>query len=435
MSDKKVLIITYYWPPSGGVGVQRWLHFAINLKKMGIEPVIYTPSNPQFEIQDEELLKLASDIEVIKKPIWEPFQLFHKLTGSKNKGKIQQGVVLEKPKKSFKDKLFVWMRGNLFVPDARRYWVKPSVKFLSAYLVDKSIDTIITTGPPHTMHMIGLGLKKSRPMLNWIADFRDPWSDWDILKQLKTGPLAMSWHRRLEKNVLKKATRVITVSKRLGLSLEAKIAKEKEVKVLMNGIDLEDKSISVRPNSKKFTIGYFGMLNELRDPQELWLALERICAENKDFASKLEIRIGGIVSDSIVDRIKSSEYLSPSLNLLGYVPHQEVFRHYQECDVLLLLLNKSDNAKWILPVKFFEYLSAQRPILTFGPDDSDLGDILRENNIGEMMSGEDSNEIAKFILANFTSQYSTEKKDFDQLLASHSRVAHARELADLINSI
>lgn len=435
MSEKKVLIITYYWPPSGGVGVQRWLHFAINLKKMGIEPIIYTPSNPQFEIQDEKLLKLASDIEVIKKPIWEPFQLFHRLTGSKNKGKIQQGVVLEKPKKSFKDKLFVWMRGNLFVPDARRFWVKPSVKFLSGYLADKSIDTIITTGPPHTMHMIGLGLKKNSPMLNWIADFRDPWSDWDILKQLKTGPLAMSRHRKLERNVLQKATEVITVSKRLGLSLESKIAKEKEVKVLMNGIDIEDKQITVSSNPEKFTIGYFGMLNELRDPRGLWSALESICEENKDFAAKLEIRIGGIVSDSIVERIKSSKYLSPSLNLLGYVPHQEVFRHYQECDVLLLLLNKSDNAKWILPVKFFEYLSAKRPILTFGPDDSDLGDILRENNIGEMMSGENSNEIAKFILANFTSQYSTEKKDFDQLLARHSRVAHARELADLINSI
>ncbi|MEO9475288.1 MAG: glycosyl transferase [Cyclobacteriaceae bacterium] len=435
MSEKKVLIITYYWPPSGGVGVQRWLHFAINLKKLGIEPVIYTPSNPQFEIQDEKLLELAKDIEVIKKPIWEPFQLFHKLTGSKNKGKIQQGVVLEKPKKSFKDKLFVWLRGNLFVPDARRFWVKPSVKFLSGYLLDKDINTIITTGPPHTMHMIGLGLKKKEPTLQWIADFRDPWSDWDILKQLKTGFLAMSRHRKLERNVLKRATEVITVSKRLGLSLESKIRNEKEVKVLMNGIDLAENPAAATSNTNKFTIGYFGMLNELRDPQGLWLALENICAENKDFASKLEIRIGGIVSDSIVERIKSSKHLSSCLTQLGYVPHQEVFRHYQECDVLLLLLNKSDNAKWILPVKFFEYLSAHRPILTFGPDDSDLGDILSENNIGRMMSGDDSNEIAKFILANFTSQYSTEKKDFDQLLARHSRVAHARELADLINSI
>jgi glycosyltransferase involved in cell wall biosynthesis len=435
MSGRKVLIITYYWPPSGGVGVQRWLHFALNLKKMGWEPIIYTPENPQFEIQDENLELLAANIPVVKTKIWEPFSFFHKLTSSKEKGSIQQGLALEKTKKSFKDKLFVWIRGNVFVPDARIFWIKPSVGFLKNYISENNIDTIITTGPPHSMHLIGYGLKKGNPALKWVADFRDPWSDWDILEKLQTGKLAMMRHRKLEKNVLRTANAVLTVSSRLAQALDSKYERSRKVDVILNGVTVPKQELSKIPNDEKFIIGYFGMLNEIRDPQILWEALENMCSENADFHQRLEIKLGGIVSGSIKERLENSVWLKGKVIFLGYLSHEEVFDQYRQCNLLLLLLNKTDNAKWILPVKFFEYLSASKPILTLGPADSDLGDILAQYNVGKMLEGDSKSELSEFILSTFAGTYQPEAGDFEKLLKKHSRENQAAELKELIERL
>ncbi|MEQ9232236.1 MAG: glycosyl transferase, partial [Cyclobacteriaceae bacterium] len=208
MNEKKVLIVTYYWPPSGGVGVQRWMNYAIQLKRLGWEPIIYTPENPQFELKDASLLEKVKDIRVVKTKIWEPFNFFHRLTGNRNKKSVTQGTVLEKESSSFKDKLFIRIRGNFFIPDPRKFWVKPSIKFLAEFIIAEGIETIITTGPPHSMHLIGRGVKK-RTGVRWLADFRDPWSKWDVLKKLKTSPFGMIKHGRLEKSVLTKADGVI----------------------------------------------------------------------------------------------------------------------------------------------------------------------------------------------------------------------------------
>ena len=174
-SSRKILIITYYWPPSGGVGVQRWMNFALQLKKKGWEPTVLTPENPQFEIKDEKLLEKVKDIRVEKLTIWEPFNLFHKLTGNKNRENVQQGLVLEKSQKSVKDGLMVWIRGNLLVPDPRVFWVKPASKKAIELIREEGIETIITTGPPHSMHLIGRRVKR-KTNIKWLADFRDPWS-------------------------------------------------------------------------------------------------------------------------------------------------------------------------------------------------------------------------------------------------------------------
>lgn len=436
MVIKKVLIITYYWPPSGGVGVQRWLHFAVNLKKLGIEPIIYTPENPSFEISDKILENVAKDIKIVKSKIWEPFSIFHTITGSKKIGSIQQGLTLEKSRKSILDKLFVWIRGNLFIPDSRIFWVRPSVRFLTKYITDQNIDCVISTGPPHSMHLIALQLKKRIKELKWIADFRDPWSDWDILMKLNTGQLAMKRHRYLETQVLSNANKVISVSKRLGIALESKVQNKIKVDIVMNGVATERIDTTMtKSDNKGFAIGYFGMLNELRNPEKLWIALEKICEENPEFRKNLEIRLGGIVSESILDRIKKSKFLGGKVIFLGYLSHDEVFQEYQQCDLLVLLLNKTDNAKWILPVKFFEYLSAHKPILTVGPEDSDLGDIISNYKIGDIISGEDEEGIKEFVLDNFTGKYETESLHYEELLSKYTRESQAKELADLIDRL
>ena len=414
MSEKKILIITYYWPPSGGVGVQRWLNYVIQLKERGWEPIIYTPENPQFDIQDESLLDRVRHIRVVKIEIWEPFRFFHRLTGNSNRKNVQQGLVLEKKKKSFKDKLFIWIRGNLFVPDPRKYWVKPSVIFLEKFIKEEKIGTVISTGPPHSMHLIGSALKK-KTGVSWIADFRDPWSDWDILEKLNTGSLAMRKHRRLEKHVLTSADKVLSVSSCLKEKL-AELGGGNRVHLQYNGVsEITSKSY---PASDVLTIGYFGMLNELRNPQELWRILDELA-----LIQKINIRIGGIVADSIRGEIASMEWLSKSTDFLGYLSHKEVIEEYAKCHILLLLLNKSDNAKWILPVKFFEYLAAKRWILALGPKDSDLEKVAGDINIFRMKQFSDKAGISAFIknVVTSTPDFSENEKLLDRF--SHTNLA------------
>src|SRR5688572_9799464 len=214
MSNKKVLIITYYWPRSGGSGVQRWLKFAKYLPQLGWEPYIFTPENPSVTIRDESLLKdVPAEAEVIRFPIWEPYEYFFKISSAMSQQKSGSAPDLVATKnKSLFQKISTFVRGNFFIPDPRVFWVTPSVKFLHDFLKEREIRTIITTGPPHSLHLIGLKLKKKDPSLQWLADFRDPWSEWGLLDSLNISPLARTLHRRLEKKVLKGADKIITIT-------------------------------------------------------------------------------------------------------------------------------------------------------------------------------------------------------------------------------
>lgn len=405
--NRKVLIISYYWPPSGGVGVQRWMNFALQLKEKGWEPIVLTPENPQFEIRDEKLVDRVKKIQTIKLPIWEPFNLFHKLTGNKDRKNVQQGLVLEKSEPSFKDRLMVWVRGNLLVPDPRTFWVKTAAKRAIKEIEEQEIGTIITTGPPHSIHLVGRKVKRATN-IKWLADFRDPWSKWDVLKKLKTSSFVLDIHERMERSVLKEADIKTTVSKRLAEAFGG-------IDILHNGITVSNQS-TVEPNDSHFTIGYFGMLNELRNPRQLWHLLDQMCRENQVFANKLRLRIGGIVSESIKNEIGELNELKEKVEFLGYLPHETIQEEYRKCNMLLLLLNKSDNSEWILPVKFFEYLAANRLILGLGERRSDLGDIMNDKDVGEILSYSELSSIRGFIEDIFENDRYPSKEDSEILL-------------------
>src|SRR5687768_13552946 len=187
--SKKVLIITYYWPPSGGSGVQRWLKFVKYLRDYGWEPIVYTPSNPESPVNDDSLAKdIPSGITILKTEIREPYGLYKKFIGRKKDEKISAAFLTEKKKPKLAERIAVWIRGNFFIPDARKWWIGPSVSFLSDYLSKNKEDAIVSTGPPHSMHLIALGLKNlpapkeslrtgkaGKLNIKWLADFRDPW--------------------------------------------------------------------------------------------------------------------------------------------------------------------------------------------------------------------------------------------------------------------
>ena len=265
MNPKKLLIITYYWPPAGGPGVQRWLKFVKYLPDFNIEPHVYVPQNPTYPIVDEGLQsEVSSKAIIIKRPIFEPYQIASFFSKNKTK-KISSGIIPNKKKQSFLERILLWVRGNIFIPDARFMWVNPSVTFLNKYISDNQIDTIITSGPPHSLHLIGLQLKKDLD-INWLADFRDPWTTIGYHKALKLSTYANKKHKKLESQVLNTADTIIVTSKTTKKEFEA--LTDKPIEVITNGYDVEN--VTKQTLDSTFSLAHIGSLLSERNPKILW---------------------------------------------------------------------------------------------------------------------------------------------------------------------
>ena len=422
---KKVLIISYYWPPAGGSGVQRWLKFTKYLPKYSWQPIIYTPENPYFEVKDQALLNdIPEEAEIYKTPIWEPYALKDKLFG---KGSKSQSAGVITNKKSLKNKVLNWVRGNVFIPDPKIYWVKPSVKVLLKKIQKEGIEHIITTGPPHSIHLIGLGLKKAMPNLKWIADFRDPWSELDLLNEFQLNNSSRKKHKDLEKEVLQTADVTLTVSETWVEDLERLGASK--VKLITNGYDADDFELKPKTNDK-FIIGHYGLLNHLRNPKNLWKSLANLCEVNKAFDSKLEIHLSGNIDVEVIAEIKAHPQLKEKVKQLGYLSHAQVLHQYNEADVLLLLLFNSKSGVGNYPGKIFEYFAAKKPILAFGPISSDAERLIEKTNTGKYFSYEDTNlKIDILDLYNNPDNF-----DFENM-ESFSREKLTYDLSNILNNL
>ena len=299
---KKVLIITYYWPPSGGAGVQRWLKFAKYLPQFGWQPVIYTPSNGEMPVVDDSLQKdIPKEAIIIKRPIWEPYSLYKRFIGQKKEEKINAGFLSESKKPSLFQNISVWIRGNFFIPDARRFWIKPSVSYLSAYLSENPVHAIVSTGPPHSMHLIAMALKKKFNDVPWIADFRDPWTQIDFYDQLMLTRWADHKHHKQEMEVLKNADKIVAVSWHWAEDL-GKIANRK-VEVITNGFDEEDFRTRKTEINKKFSFCHIGAMNKDRNPKVFWIALKEVLKEDPTLSDPLEIKLIGKVNHAVFESI------------------------------------------------------------------------------------------------------------------------------------
>lgn len=394
-TNKKVLIITYYWPPAGGPGVQRWLKFAKYLPQINWEPIIYTPENPSYPLLDESLHPdVSPDLKMIKTKIWEPYQLAEKLNKSNKKFKAGQFDVGEN--QSWKSKLSIWVRGNFFIPDARVFWVKPSISFLKKYLKDHPVDAIITTGPPHSMHLIGLGLKKAFPKTTWIADFRDPWTEISYYKHLKLTSWADNKHRKLEKEVFKNANITLATSYKDAENFQREGA---NAATITNGYDKEN-LIPRREKNSKFILSYIGVLEQLRNPENLWQVLEKIYRERPDFAHDFELRFVGRLDEKIKENISASA-LKDSLQFLGYLPHSDSVKEMEKADLLLITNFPNQESAGIIPGKVFEYLASLNPILSIGPKDADVEKILQETQAGKHFLYDNHKDLEAFILQTY----------------------------------
>lgn len=393
----KVLIITYYWPPSGGSSVLRWLKFAKYMREFEWEPIIYTPENPESQETDHSLLKDVPDgIEIIKTKIREPYNIYKWLTGRKKSDQLGVALMDEKKGSRFINHVSLWIRSNFFIPDPRIFWVKTSIRFLIQYLSTRPVDMIVTTGPPHSMHLIGLGIKK-RTGIKWVADFRDPWTNIDFYDKLMLTKRADRKHKRLEKQVLSSADHVITVSP--TMTEEFQTFGFQNVSTITNGFDVLTETLQ-HEYEPKFSLIHLGSMPPSRNPENLWKVFSEITSKNQRFAESLEIILAGKTDYKVKETIRKHN-LEKYVRFQPHIPYNEAMALIQRSQVLLLFINNSDNAKSILTNKFFEYLSVQRPILAIGPPDGDAAKILSETNAGKIFDFQELETLKQYVLSLF----------------------------------
>lgn len=392
---KKALIITYYWPPAGGPGVQRWLKFVKYLPDFNIEPIVYIPENPRYPLRDNSLnSEVSGALTIIKQPINEPYKLAD-LFSKKTSRTISKGVISEKKTQSFVEKLLLYIRGNFFIPDARKGWIKPSAVFLSEYISKENIETIITTGPPHSLHLIGLKLKEQLGV-KWVADFRDPWTTIGYHKQLKLTESSKAKHKELEKQVLITADQIIVTS--FKTKKEFQQITNQSIEVITNGYDKE--SVVDFKMDSKFTLAHIGSLLSKRNPEILWRVLSDLIAENDSFLKDLQLNFIGFVSGDVLYSIEKY-HLSDYINNIGYVSHKEAIKYQKKSQILLLIEIDSDETTCIIPGKLFEYMVSNRPIVAIGPKDSDVEKIIQETNTGNYFNYTDYDLLKTTILEHY----------------------------------
>lgn len=440
---KKVLILTYYWPPSGGAGVQRWLKFVKYLRDFGFEPIVYTADQAEYPVLDPSLAKdIPEGIKIIKTPVWEPYQLYKAFTGQKKEERVVSGFLQEKKgKTNWTRKVSLWLRANVFIPDARCFWIRPSVRFLKQWLKENPVDLLVSTGPPHSMHLIGLALKKHSG-LPWLADFRDPWTNIDFASDLPMTKWAKHRNAMLEKRVLKHADCVTVVSDLMRE--EFTLAGRAPVQVITNGFDPDDFALnSANPiqTNDKFTLVHTGSMNARRNHPALWKAIGHLCKENDAFRNKLRIRLIGKNDFSVMESIRQ-EGLEAYTEQIDYLPHNAIIAEQQAASILLLAINNYGNEehgfyspKATLTGKLFEYLAAGRPILMIGPADSQAADIIQSCQAGAVAGFDDVQAIERALTTWFRASLEQRLRVESKDVAQFSRRELTRKMAALFQQL
>ena len=418
----KALIITYYWPPAGGSGVQRWLYFVKYLRDFGIEPVVFTVANPNYPIVDPNLDALIpKDIEVIRQKIWEP----NNFLGKRQK-KTGAGFLPQKP--SFLQKTAQYIRANYFIPDARKFWIKPSVERILKYLSSNEIDWIITTGPPHSVHLIGKAIKEQTNS-KWLADFRDPWTEIDYFHRLPLTKKSLQKHKILEHTVISKADIITVVSANM---LKSYKSINPNCHIITNGYDGEI-ALKNEALDSKFSLTHIGLLNADRNPHIFWKTIRKMIAENPDFKKKLQINLIGKIADEVQKSIATYK-LEKHISIIDYLPHSEVFSYLKKSQVLLLFVNDVPSAKGIVTGKVFEYLRALRPILAIAPTKGDLSNILNYTKAGKVVDFQDMVLLEKQLTAYFDAFSNEGLKVDSKNIENYQRKNLSKQLALLLKN-
>ena len=391
---KKVLVITYSWPPAGGIGVLRCLKFVKYLRDFGWEPIVLTAENPSYQFIDHDNLKEIPDgIEIHKVPIFEPINAFKKITGRKKETPLQNITNNSDKKRSIIDKFGMWVRGNFFIPDARSAWIKPCVKYIDRYLENNQVDAILTDGPPHTNTVIGMRIAQKHS-IPWLADFQDPWTQVDYYKELYIGKRADKIHRALEQEVFQTAGKITIASPSWKKDLES--IGGKNVDVIYYGYDETDFSEFSAKQEDSFIIFHGGLLGQDRNPEVFFSVLHELLNLHPEIGSKIKLKFAGEVDLTVKNSLKKHHLLEYT-ELMGMIPRKQVIKEYEKAALLLLPINKADNAAGRIPGKLFEMLRTGKNILVLGPDDGDVKSIVEMEKRGRSFEYDDKDLLMSYL--------------------------------------
>ena len=382
---KKVLIISYYWPPSGGPGVQRWLKFVKYLPEFNIEPILFIPKNANYPLLDKSLSDdVNKDLKVIQFPITEISGFLPKF---KFLNSVRSGNISKPHNQSLLQKIIFFIRGNLFIPDMKIFWKSSSVNFLSDYLPKNNIDTIITTGPPHSVHLIGLELKR-KLNINWISDFRDPWVKLNYLNRFHLLPFSRKSHISLRNKVLINSNAVIVTSERLK-DLFSNITSN--IYKITNGFDYIIKENNL---DNKFSISHIGSLYPERNPKFLWDSLEELFEGS--FKKDLQINFIGNTSEKIKKELSRRKFHN-HVRFYDYVDYNRALELMCSSQALLMIEVNDEESSYAIPGKLFDYLNSKRPIISIGPNISEVSEILNNTNSGKFFNYHDKRNLKLYI--------------------------------------
>jgi glycosyltransferase involved in cell wall biosynthesis len=423
MLSKKLLIITYYWPPSGGAGVQRWLKFATNLDHFGWEVHVLTVDEKKasYPYIDQTLSsEIPKSIQVHKTATWEPYKAYQWLTRSKSPAAGFANVE-SSSQKSFLQSISLYIRGNLFIPDPRRGWNRYAIKKATQLLDKWDFEAVITTSPPHSSQLIGLALKNTRNIF-WIADLRDPWTDIYYYKHLKHSDKSAMKDAKYEQLVLEKTDRIITVSESLSKLLKTKLEAHAHSKfrVITNGFDALDFQNLPAAISPKFTIGYMGTItNQYR--------LDSFLEAISHFRNIIELTFVGELPQEVKRTIEDFEI---KITHVGCLSHRDALIHMSKCSAYLLSIPQVSQNAGIVTGKLFEYLALTKPIIGVGPTQGDAAQIVDRMQAGKFFDYNDVNGITKYV--DFLLKTNPIPKNKD-LITEFTRIQLTRQLESLIS--
>jgi glycosyltransferase involved in cell wall biosynthesis len=400
----KVLIVTYYWPPGSGAGVQRWLKFSKYLPQFGWEPVILTvdPGYAAYPATDSSLTaEVSPDLKVYTTKATDWFRIY-----KKDKAKIPSAGFATNDDNSFTGKIIRFIRGNFFIPDPRRGWNRYAVREASRLIESHGIRYLITTSPPHSTQLIGITLRKKFPQLKWIADLRDPWTDIYYYKSFLHTLLARKIDEYYEKKVLLTADRIVAIGKSLKNSFISRVPGiEEKIEIITNGYD-EDDFTGVTPvEPDVFTISYIGTLSDSYPVAAFMDAVEKLTINGHS----IKLRFVGSVSSG-QRKIISSKGATVPVEFISHVNHNEAIRYMMESSVLLLLIPDHHSNRSIITGKIFEYLASRRPILCIGPRDGDAADIIETSGNGKC-AGYQDREVISLIIDHYYNSEPVEGKN------------------------
>lgn len=430
---KTVLIVTYYWPPSGGPGVQRILKFCRYLSDFGWKPIVITVKDGSYPSLDPSLAQdIPVDLQVIKTDAFEPFRLYNMLRGQKGKA-VPVAVAASKESKSMFQRLSMYIRANFFIPDARKGWRPYAFKAAQEVLRKQQVDAVLTTGPPHSTHLVGLGLQQQHN-LPWIADLRDPWVNIYYNQFLPRNSRSLAKDQRLENTVAQSANALMVVSP--GLKAEFN-DRARQVEVIYNGFDPHDLSGEVEPD-QVFSLAYIGNFKGNQDVPALWEVLAELLAENEAFKQAFRLKVTGKLDPGVEASIADAG-LQQHLDLQGFVPHQEATRQMRQAQFLLFVVPISKHNRLILTGKLFEYLACGTPMLSIGPKDGNAAQIISETGRLPMEDYADRESLKVAIQTQFDTWKANNrqlpKHPLTAAVKKYSRQEQAGALADLLNRV